>query len=281
MLQLLTWRVVLQSSQAAAEGTTPAAAALVEGAAAWAVYQFVPHSKNWLQRFILSTSFHFIFRPEPSATTFSHPFPRTLRSSPAPAGALSSLSSCKYFYYNILSLLCLFSLQVPGIVCCCCCCFIRFRFISFGLVSLVRFSRFAFAVWIGLAPAASWCRQAGRQCQSFVEHTIQCPAVVKRFILLLIRCKCATPTPATLHNRPSASCCWCHCCLCPAGYDANNVMAAQGTRTLLCIPIQQSCLFFSFSPLFLLSPLPPLPYLLLSALVLNINKHFAEIIEVL
>lgn len=57
-------------------------------------------------------------------------------------------------------------------------------------------------------------------------------------------------------------------------------MAAQGTRTLLCIPTQQSCLF-SFSPLFLLSPLPPLPNLLLSALVLNINKHFAEIIEVL
>lgn len=50
--------------------------------------------------------FTLYFAPEPSASTFSHPFPGTLPSSPAAAAcALSSLSSCKYFYYNILSLL--------------------------------------------------------------------------------------------------------------------------------------------------------------------------------
>lgn len=206
-----------------------------------------------MQRFILSTSFHFIFRPaKASPGTFSsHGLLLLL--------ALSSLSSCKYFYYNILSLLvftasawhCLLLLLLLLLLLYT----LSFHFVCSRFLLLVAPER--------LPGAASRSRQeAGggrRQCQSFVEHTIQCPAVVKRFILLLIRCKCATPSHPSL---PPA-------CPCPAGYDANNVMAAQGTRTLLCI--SSRTLSRSLSP----------SRSLLSALVLNINKHFAEIIEVL
>lgn len=149
MLQLLlTWRVVLQSSQAAAaaaEGTTPAGAA--HSLRELQLGQFINSchiAKIDCNDLYFLLPFTLYFAPNPVRVHFliHHPSP-----SPAAGCALSSLSSCKYFYYNILSLLvftasawhCLLLLLL-----------VLFYTLSFHFVwsrfSLVRFSRFAFAV---------------------------------------------------------------------------------------------------------------------------------------
>lgn len=146
MLQLLlTWRVVLQSSQAAeaaaAEGTTPGA-----GAA---------RSLRELQLGQFINSCH-IAKIDCNDLYFLLPF--TLYFAPYPLRVHfliqpSLAALCPRFHlvntFTIISFHCLFSLQVPGILCSCCCC--CYAFVSFRLVSFLSFASFASLVSLSLS----------------------------------------------------------------------------------------------------------------------------------
>lgn len=135
-----------QSSQAAAaEGTTPAGAA--HSLRELQLGQFINSchiAKIDCNDLYFLLPFTLYFAPNPVRVHFliHHPYPP----SPAAGCALSSLSSCKYFYYNILSLL-VFTASAWH---CLLLLLLLFYTLSFHFVwsrfSLVRFSRFAFAV---------------------------------------------------------------------------------------------------------------------------------------
>lgn len=149
MLQLLlTWRVVLQSSQAAeaaaAEGTTPGAGA-AHSLRELQLGQFINSchiAKIDCNDLYFLLPFTLYFAPYPLRVHFLIPLPLRL--------LLPAL--CPRFHlvntFTIISFHCLFSLQVPGILCCCCCCY---AFVSFRLLLFLSFASFASLVSLSLS----------------------------------------------------------------------------------------------------------------------------------